>query len=159
MSQQSLGDEKSSKALTSKRPAPAIETVEETLTAAAEIVHAHNEAANKNASIPKAKLVAVESPLPDRIEEREKHSDEAHTNFNLFPMTYKLFDHWNENIASTCEQLQIMAPAKNIEEVLTLYSNFTAQNIERFYRQSLELITLNSKNFPDTALKTLQPRV
>ncbi|NBS34398.1 MAG: hypothetical protein EBS82_00935 [Methylocystaceae bacterium] len=159
MSQQSPGDEKGGKASNSKRPAPAVETVEETLTAAAEIVRAHNEAAIKNATMPKAKLLAAESQLPNRIEENKTQSYEAHANFHLFPITNKLLDQWNVNIASTCEQLQRIATAKNIEEALTLYSSFTAQNIERLYRQSLEIIALNPKNFLDTALKTLQPRL
>ncbi|MFM8647392.1 MAG: hypothetical protein ACKOB7_06400 [Methylocystis sp.] len=159
MSQQSSGDEKGGKASNSKGPISPIETVEETLTAAAEIVRAHNEAANKSASMPIAKSHAVESPLPDRIEERETHSYEATAKLNLFPITYKLFDNWNENIASTCKQLQRIATTKNIDEALTLYSGFTAQNIERLYRQSLELITLNPTNFLDTTLKRGRPRV
>ena len=158
MSQQSSSDEKGDKASNSKRPVTPIDTVEETLTAAAEIVRAHNEAANKSASMSIAKSHAVESPFPDRIEERETHNYDAHAKFNLFAITYKLFDNWNENIASTCEQLQRTATAKNIDEALTLYFGFTAQNIERLHRQSLELITLNPKNFPDTTLKIALPR-
>ena len=81
----------------------------QTLTAAAEIVRMHNEAANKGASMPEAMLNAVETPPAVSVQEKEIHSDEAYAKFNLFPITYKLFDQWSENIASTCQQLQRIA--------------------------------------------------
>ena len=109
MSQSRPGEQKGDKASSSKRTVPNIVTVEETLTAAAEIVRMHNEAANKGASMPEAMLNAVETPPAVSVQEKEIHSDEAYAKFNLFPITYKLFDQWSENIASTCQQLQRIA--------------------------------------------------
>ena len=159
MSQSRPGEQKGDKASSSKRTVPTIVTVEETLTAAAEIVRMHNEAANKGASMPEAILNADETTPTMSVQEKEIHSDEAYAIFNLFPITYKLFDQWSENSASTCQQLQRIAATKNMEETLTLCSSFTAQNIERLYRHSLELISLNPKNSPDSALKTLHPQI
>ena len=155
MTQQPPGDEKGDKASNSKRPEPAIETFEETLNAAAEIVRAHIEAATKGASLSEAKLMALQSKLHCPTEGIETQSYVTPTQFNLFPITYKLYEHWNENIISTLEQLQRTTTTQNIEEVLTQHSNFPAQNLERFYRQSLELISLTQKNFLGSTLRTI----
>ena len=155
MNQQTPCEEKGGKASNSKRPDPAIETLEETLNAAAEIVRAHIEAATQGASLSEAKLMALQSKLLCPTEGIETQSHVAPTQFDLFPITYKLYEHWNENIISTLQQLQRTTRAQNIEEALNQHSNFNAQNLERFYRQYLELISVTQKNFLGSMLRTV----